>query len=338
MNEMRFDPIGRSWVIIAPERGQRPADFLPAARPAPSEPCPFCLLHEERAAGAVEVARRAVGDDEVLVVANRFPALRVEHTPKRRAVGPYDQVSGVGAHEVVIETRHHDVPLDALGTDHVAAVLLTWRDRVADLMRDRRVHHVTVFKNSGPGAAATLAHAHSQVIATPVRPTRLADELVAAREHFFTKERCLACDVIDFELESRERIVEVTERYAAFCPYASRHAFEVQIYPRDHAHDFTRLSEEDASELARLLQRTLRRLGAALERPDYNIGLHTAPSPSTFARAHHDIDGMDLFWHWRLEVIPRLQRYGGFEIAADVHINAVAPEDAAAHLRSVDPG
>jgi len=337
MSEMRFDPVGRSWVIIAPQRGERPADFLPMKRDEPDEPCPFCLAHTGGDSAAVVVARTEVAGDAVLVAPSRFPALRVEHTPRRRAVGPYDLVSGVGAHEVVVETSRHGVGLDELPEAHVAAVLRTWRDRVADLMRDRRVHYVTVFKSSGPGAAATVAHSHSQVIATPVRPTRLADELVAAREHFFAKERCLACDVVGFEIESRARIVEVTARYAAFCPYASRHPFEVQIYPREHGHDFTRLSDDGARELAGLLRRTLRRVSASLHGPDYNLGLHTAPSASTYTRAHHDLDGMDLFWHWRLEVIPRIQRYGGLEITADVHINPVAPEDAAAHLRSVDP-
>lgn len=336
MSEMRFDPVGRSWVIIAPERGERPADFLPSQRSDAEEACPFCLIAAGEEPSTV-VARRSHGADEIVVVANRFPALRIEHQPRRRAVGPYDHVSGVGAHEVIVETLNHEVPFDGLSSEHIAEVILTWRDRIADLMRDRRVHYVTVFKNSGRQAAATLSHAHSQVIATPVRPTRLADELAAAREHFFAKERCLSCDVVDFEIEARERIVEVTERYAAFCPYASRHPFEVLIYPRQHDHDFTRISDADSRELARLLKRTLTRVRRALNGPAYNLGLHTAPSLSTIARAHHDLDGMDLFWHWRLELIPRIQSYGGFEITADVHINPVAPEGAAAHLRTLEP-
>jgi len=336
MSEMRFDPIGRSWVIIAPERGARPTDFLPTPRAVNDEPCPFCLIH----AGAEPmtlVDHRDVDGDRLLAVANRFPALRIEQQPQRRAVGPYDQVCGVGAHEVIIETAHHDLAFTDLSVPHLAAALTLWRDRITDLMRDRRVHTVTVFKNSGPRAAATLSHAHSQVIATPVRPTRLADELAAMRAHYFSRERCLACDVVDFELEAGDRVVEVTERFVAYCPYAARHPFEVQITPRLHHHDFTQASTDDLTELAALLKRTLLRLRHALRDPDYNLGLHTAPSLGTLARAHHDIDGMDLFWHWRLELIPRIQSYGGFEIAADVHINPVAPEDAAVHLRSLDP-
>ena len=336
MSEMRFDPVGRTWVIIAPERGARPTDFLPFPPLVNDEPCPFCLIHGGEEPSTI-VDRRTVEGDTILAVANRFPALRIEQKPRRRAVGPYDHVSGVGAHEVIVETARHDVAFADLPAAHLAAVVMVWRDRIADLMRDRRVHTVTVFKNSGPRAAATLKHAHSQVIATPVRPPRLADELAAMREHYFTKERCLACDVIDFETEAGERVVEVTERFVAFCPFASRHPFEVQIYPRLHGHDFTRVSDEDTRELARLVKRTLKRIRRALSDPDYNLGLHTAPSLNTLARAHHDIDGMELFWHWRLEIIPRVQSYGGFEIAADVHINPVAPEDAAAHLRDLDP-
>ncbi len=337
MSEMRFDPVGKSWVIIAPDRGQRPTDFAPAARELSDEPCPFCLVRTGDEPATV-VERRVVGDDSLMVLANRFPALRIESQLRRRAVGPYDHVGGVGAHEVVVETEGHGVPFSALPSTQVQALLLLWRDRIADLMRDRRLHYVTVFKNEGPRAGASLSHAHSQIIATPVRPTRLADELAATRRHFFAKERCLFCDVVDFEIERGDRVIEATDHFVAFCPYASRHPFEVQIYPRRHGHDFTAASASDLADLAGLLRRVVRRLTRALRGADYNLGLHTAPSPGTIARAHHDIDGMDLFWHWRLEVVPRLVTFGGFEVTADVHINPVSPEDAAAHLRAIDLG
>lgn len=334
MSELRFDPLRRAWVIIAPERGERPSDFLPAPRERRDEPCPFCLIRDGEAP-AVRVAARDVGDDAVQVVANRFPALRIEPEARGRAVGPYDQAGGVGAHEVVVESRRHDVAFEDLSEAHLAAVFGVWRDRVADLSKDPRFQHITVFKNAGPAAGATLLHAHSQVIATPVRPTRAAVELAAAEDHYALRGRCLVCDVLDFERADEARIVEVAERFVAYCAYASCHPFAVVIAPRDHAADFGGLSEHDAAALAGIVKRTLRRLHLALDGADYNLGVHSAPIPGAAARARRDGAGVGLVWHWRLEITPRIQSWGGFELTAGVCINPVAPEDAAAHLRSL---
>lgn len=334
MSELRFDPISRAWVIIAPERGERPSDFLPAAREQREEPCPFCLIRDG-AAPAVHVAARAVGNDAIAVVANRFPALRIEREARGRAVGPYDQAGGVGAHEVVVESQRHDVAFEDLPEGHLAAVLSVWRDRVADLSNDPRFQHITVFKNAGPAAGATLRHAHSQIIATPVRPTRAAAEVAAAEAYFAQRGRCLVCDVLDFEREAGARIVEVTERFVAYCPYASCHPFAVVIAPRDHAADFGQLSDHDALALAGVVERTLRRLRLALAGADYNLGVHSAPIPRAAARSRCDLDSVSLRWHWRLEITPRIQTWGGFELTAGVCINPVAPEDAAEHLRSL---
>jgi len=343
MSELRWDPLDRAWALIASERGLRPTDFLPAPRGDdarnPAGPCPFCLI----VAGdgpATRIAERSSKADRVLVVANRFPALSVESPSQRRAVGPYDQADGVGAHEVIIETTRHDVPLRAQPAEHIAEVFLTWRDRVNDLVKDRRIQHVAVFKNDGPRSGATLAHAHSQVLAAPIRPGRVSRQLDAARAHWQLKERCLLCDIVRHELDDQARVLEVTAGattggFMAWCPYASRHPFEVWIAPRRHVARFGTLSVDDARELAHITKKVLIGIDEALMGADLNLMLSLAPSATSFGRGEDGLEHLELWWHWHLEIVPRLTHYGGYELGTGVIINPTAPEDAAEHLRSL---
>lgn len=340
MSELRWDPLAGEWALIATERGLRPSDFAPGPRPSasPKTPCPFCLILAGRGPATLIAERRTRGD-RVLVVANRFPALSVEASGERRGVGPYDLVDGVGAHEVVIETTGHDAAFATLSIDHLTEVLLAWRDRVGDLLRDRRIHHVQVFKNEGPRAGATLEHAHSQVLAAPIRPPRVMRRMALASEHWQRKERCLLCDIIHHETTDKARVIEVSggvgAGFLAWCPYASRHPFEVWIAPRRHSPDFTLLGADEARELARIVKHVLQSLDAALLGADVNLLLSLAPSAKSFTRERDGLEHLELWWHWHLELVPRITSYGGYELATGVVINPTAPEDAAEHLRGL---
>lgn len=336
MSELRWDPLDRTWALIATERGLRPTDFLPPERKASpkKEPCPFCLVLQGKAP-ATRIAQRKTADDAVLVLANRFPVLSVEAPTERRQVGPYDLVSGVGAHEVVVETTQHDTRFRDLPPAQLAAILMTWRDRVSDLTKDRRLQHVEVFKNDGPSAGATLAHAHSQIVAPPVLPPRLLRQIEAAKSHWHDKERCLVCDIVSFENSQSERVIDDEGDFIAWCPYASRYPFEVQLASRRHSPFFVNLDETQARQLAELLSRVLKALDVALRGADMNLCLSLSPSTQSFARGKHGLEQLDQFWHWRIELIPRLLPFGGFELGTDLVINPTAPEAAAAHLRGI---
>jgi len=339
MSELRWDPLDRTWALIATERGRRPTDFSPPEHRASArkEPCPFCLVIDGKGP-ATRIAERKTPDDAVLVLANRFPVLAVEAPSERRQVGPYDSVNGVGAHEVVVETLHHDRRFRDLAPAQLAAILLTWRDRVIDLTRDRRFQHVEVFKNDGPSAGATLVHAHSQIVATPVLPPRLLRQIEAAKTHWHDKERCLVCDIVSFEVEHSERVIDDEGDFVAWCPYASRYPFAVELASRRHSPYFGLLDEVQALALAELLARVLRVLDKALRGADMNLCLSLSPSTQSFARGRHGLEQLDQLWHWRIELIPRLLPLGGFELGTDLVINPTAPEAAAAHLRGLIGG
>ncbi len=340
MSELRFDQIQGRWVIIATDRSRRPRELQPAAaEPAPALYCPFCPGREQRTPPEILAAGRPAGEPadkpgwQVRVIPNKYPALAVEGDLEPRGIGIFDCMRGVGAHEVVVDTPLHDADLARLSQSHLALLLSVYAERLRDLHRDRRLKYVLIFKNHGAVAGATLAHPHSQIIATPIVPRIVEVELAQAEQHHRRKQRCLFCDVLREELDRQERIILADDRFVAFAPYASRFPFEVMILPRRHQHDFGAVCADDLAALARCLGETARRLAAVLIDPPYNLVLHTAPNPDAFGARSERWLNLPQDYHWHLELLPRLSRVAGFETGTDFYINPTAPEEAARFLR-----
>lgn len=342
MSELRHDPIQGRWVIIATDRGQRPDSFaVEPERVIAGAFCPFCAGNEETTPAEI-VAIREKGSRpntpgwKIRVVANKFPALRIEGDLERRGMGVYDRINGVGAHEVVIESPDHYASLHNLDQEHVTSIYRVLQERLTDLMRDGRFKYVLLFKNHGRIAGASLPHPHHQVIAVPVTPKTVASELQTARQHFLRKERCIFCDIIHQEIESGERIVSLSDRFVAFCPYASRFPFEIFIAPRYHEHSFSETSIKDLRGLAWIMQDVLKRLRFGLRNPPYNYIFHTSPNTQTLPRRRSYWATVRYDFHWHIEVLPRLTRVAGFEWGTGFYINPTPPEQAAEYLRSID--
>jgi UDPglucose--hexose-1-phosphate uridylyltransferase len=339
MSELRYDPIQARWVIIATDRSRRPHDLEVAAEHPQTRFCPFCPGHESRTPPEIAAIGRPAGaarDGEgwqVRVVPNKYPALSVEGDLERRGVGLYDRMRGVGAHEVVIDSPDHDAGWAELAPAHLARLLRLVQERMRDLFRDRRLQYVLPFKNHGAAAGATLAHPHTQIIATPVIPRIVGHELSQARAHHQRKERCLFCDVLDEERERGERLVRECDRFVAFAPYASRFPFELMIMPRRHGHDFAAAGAEETEALAACLVELCRRLKLVLNDPPFNLVIHSSPNREAFSARPDDWQTLHLDYHWHVELLPRLSRVAGFENGTDFYINPTAPEEAARYLR-----
>jgi UDPglucose--hexose-1-phosphate uridylyltransferase len=333
MPELRKDPVVGRWVIISTERSRRPTSFVPVANEKTPHFCPFCEGNEDRTPPEVFAVRPGGGPANgpgwtVRVVPNKFPALQIEGTLDRRGEGLYDKMNGVGAHEVVIETPVHEQEFADLPVEHIEQVLNAYRERAMDLHRDKRLRYVLIFKNHGARAGATLEHAHTQLIATPIIPKILQEELDGARRYFELKERCVFCDIIQQETSENgaRRVVNMSERFLVVEPYAPRFPFETWILPRQHDSSFPVLTDiEELRDLAVILKDTLQRLNRALDRPPFNFVIHTAPVS----------DGEVEYYHWHLEITPTLTRVAGFEIGSGFYINPTPPEDAAQYLREV---
>lgn len=303
--------------------------------------CPFCEGNEDKTPPEIFAIRERGGVRNgpgwsVRVIPNKFPALGIEGNVDRRAIGIFDAMNGVGAHEVIIETPEHHLNLSELPIEHLQLVLSAYQERIRDLVKDGRLRYILIFKNYGVTAGASLSHPHTQLIATPVTPRTVAMEFESAREHYRAKERCLFCDIINQEVVSGDRVVSMDEHYVVLTPFASRFPFETFIAPRQHQHDFTLASRQQLASLAQTLRSTLARLKASLNDPPYNFVFHTAPNTEMFPRRPGYWQTLEFDFHWHIEIIPRLTRVAGFEWGTGFYINPAPPEEAAEYLRNVD--
>jgi UDPglucose--hexose-1-phosphate uridylyltransferase len=329
MPELRKDPVVGRWVIISTERGRRPSDFTTEPVRARGGNCVFCPGNEPKTPHEILAGRAPDSPADTpgwsfRVVPNKFPALRIEGELEPSGEGLYDRMNGVGAHEVVIETPEHAATLATLPVDTVADVLLAYRDRVVDLKKDPRFEYILVFKNHGAAAGASLEHPHSQLIATPIIPIMVLEELKGAAEYYAIKERCVWCDIVRQERRAQRRLVTERHGFMAVAPFAPRFPFETWILPTVHRSAFEETGIDALRGLAEVLGDFLRRIDQVLQHPPYNFMLHTAPLR----------EGPLDHFHWHLEIIPKLTNVAGYEWGSGFFINPVPPEDAAAALRA----
>ena len=334
MPELRKDPIVGRWVIISTDRAKRPSDFLRSKVTQKGGFCPFCPGNEAKTPSEV-LAYRPDSDGSgqrngpgwtVRVVPNKFPALGIEGTLSRQAEGMFDKMNGLGAHEVIVETPDHSAHLGLLPQKNVEAVLWAWRDRIVDLKQDRRFKYIMIFKNHGEAAGATMEHPHAQLIALPIIPKHVGEELEGAKLYFNMKERCIFCDILRQEMENPIRIVSENEDFLCFAPFAPRFPFETWIFPKRHESAFENLSSHQMINLAAALKQLLLKSEVALDSPAYNLALHTAPLQESSLE----------YYHWHLEFIPKLTNTAGFEWGTGFYINPTPPEESARFLRDAD--
>jgi len=187
--ELRRDPVIGRWVIISSERGKRPSEFAGESEPETGRLCPFCPGNEDKT--PPEIIAYAEGGREknkpgwwLRVVPNKFPALQVEGTLNRQGDGMYDKMNGIGAHEVLIETPDHKKEIPDLDEGKVEDIFWAYRDRIIDLRKDTRFEYILIFKNKGAAAGASLSHPHSQLIATPMVPIRVRQEMLGGKQYY----------------------------------------------------------------------------------------------------------------------------------------------------------
>ncbi|MFH1577580.1 MAG: galactose-1-phosphate uridylyltransferase, partial [Candidatus Omnitrophota bacterium] len=314
MPELRKDPVLGRWVIVATERASRPDQFnsLPDG---PSEgECPFCRGNEKHTPKEIFAVRNNnsknnAPDWQVRVIPSIKPILRIEGDLERCGQGIYDMMSGIGAHEIVIESPDHINNIADLPLEQIDNVLQVYTQRIVDLGKDKRFRYVLLFKNHGWAAGGgRIKHSRSQLIATPVTPKRVKEELVGARRYFEYHERCVFCDLVSQELEKKDRLIIDIDGFIAITPFASRFPFEIWILPKNHSCDFVSLDDQHRRHLAKILKIVLLKLKIGLNDPPFNYIIHTAPF--RHPKAGHWKTIQDDY-HWHIEIMPRLTRVAG---------------------------
>ncbi len=353
IREIRINPIvPTESVLVATARGMRPKkaeEQVERDSRTHVETCPFCRGNEERT--PPQIAAFPDGDDwDIRIVPNLYPVLGDDRAQPNIAFGLQQVIDGYGRHEVVIDNPSHGIALHEMREDHLARLFDVYRQRMGELYAsDPRLKYVLVFKNFGPAAGASIAHTHSQIIATPVVPENVQNEVQHSREYQRKYNHCVFCSLIDealtYEATIYDRssgqvrrkinvgqyVVERGERFVAIKPFASRFEWEIHILPLQHQSDFLKASGEDMADFARVLQRTMARLDKVVGGVQYNFFLHSVPHGSEF-------DDCDSSYHWHVEICPRTSIPTGFELGSGLFVSTVSPEAAAEALRAADIG
>jgi UDPglucose--hexose-1-phosphate uridylyltransferase len=328
MSEFRQDITSGDWAIIAPGRAKRPEELVTKKvprYPAPKAGCPFEYVRLSMSDQWPPLFPDAVNKKtDIFVVLNKYPALDFtkEVRIKNDFRGIYQVKSGIGTHELVI-TRDHLKSFADLDTATAEKLFGIFQTRYRAFAGDARLAYVSTFFNWGSWAGASVWHPHYQILGIPMIPPHIVHSLRGSKAYFKKHKRCVRCDIIRTEMREKVRIIAKDAHAIAFAPFASRHPFEVAIFPREHLPTFGRTPAPILRSVARLLQAVLRRMKRNLHDPDYNVFIHGAPLNDKPYPYHH----------WHVEVLPKTTISAGFEFATDIDINVVAPEYAAKILR-----
>jgi UDPglucose--hexose-1-phosphate uridylyltransferase len=332
MSEIRQDPTTGEWVIIARERAKRPSDFihqrLRRKLPEFSPSCPFCPGNETMTAGETLRYRQRDGREwQVRAFANKYAALSFSRRTARKIKGGFfTEMTGVGAHEVIVETPRHNKSLAFMEDGEVLSVLEAYHERYRKLSRRSFAKLVIIFKNHGPAAGTSLEHSHSQLLVTPVVPKHIRMRHEVALRYYDNHGRCLYADLREHERRSGRRIVMETGEFLVFHPFASQRPFETWIVPKKQQASFGNVSPEDLGSLARVLRLNLLKLYRGLNDPDFNYVIDTAPVG----------DENEPYYMWHVRIVPRLTEAAGFEIGSGMYINTAVPEETAGFMRDLE--
>lgn len=329
MPELRLNLVTREWVIIATERAKRPQDFKSSYTERPSQPpylstCPFCPGNERK---TPEEHFRICEDSgwKIRAVSNKYPALSRTGDREWSADWFKRSVTGVGVHEVIIESPRHNANIALMEPGHVQDIIRAYKDRFIEAHGDKRIEHVIIFKNHGEGAGTSLDHPHTQLIGTPVVPLQFRDRVQFAMHYFDDTGKCLICSVLKQDLEEGTRVIMDTEHFTTLIPYAALSPFHTWIFPKRHSASFSDVTDAELKDLAFHLKTILSKFYYGLENPDYNYVI----------RSSRPEDSRNEYCHWYLSIVPRLTKTAGFELGSGMFINTSIPEKSAEFIRSV---
>lgn len=343
MPELRKDPIIGRWVIVATERAKRPNDFSFAREEeaAPREDqCPFCEGNESLTTPEIYALRKKGARPnspgwQIRVFPSVSPFLHIKGDLDRHGKGMYDLMNGIGAHEIIVATPEHDPGSFMQDLSQIEKLTATLIKRMHELKKDRRLKYVLIFKNHGKVAGGgNIRHQHLQLIATPVTPKRVKEELAGSKYYFDYKDRCVFCDMLRQELEQKERVCLDSKGFMSINPYCSRFPFETWILPKRHSCDFDTMTKEEIKNFSAAFQLTMMKLAKTLGDFPYNIILHTAPFRRRKKKGYWETIEDD--YHWHIEIMPRLTQVAGFEWGSGFYINSVPPEKACGYLKGED--
>lgn len=324
-SEVRQDIVSGDWVVIATGRAKRPDEFAGFQRMQDDKGISGCFFEDPVASGQekdVLIYHKQDGDWTLRVFPNKYPSFFEGKLTKKLTEGPYFSMPAVGYHEIVV-TRDHYRQLALMDAMEIAEVFDAYQDRYLEHMNKKSVNYIAIFHNHGREAGASIAHPHSQIMAIPVVAPYVRLELDGAAKYHKSNKECVFCTVAEYESDEGKRVVFENEEFIAFCPFASRAAFEIHVMPKKHSPYFERITDAQKIKLAEVFGKSLNAIYTALNDPPYNFYIHSAPC-----------DGGDYqHYHWHIEILPHTSTWAGFELDTGIEVSTIQPEVAAEYLR-----
>lgn len=318
MSEIRKHYFLDEYCIVAAGRGKRPSDFSSSPEVQNATNCVFCAGKEDKTPPALAVYKDGQilqdSKDELIrgwqirCIPNLYPALSPEG-----AGTPY--LSGYGFHEVIIETPLHERKLTDFTDKETDLLMTAYRDRAIHYWKQPDIQFVSLFKNWGKQAGASLEHTHSQLIALPLMPPSIKRESDAIHK----KGKCSYCEIVRME-SSNERSIYENEYFIAFAPYCSKVPFEVWFLPKEHVSHLGAMSDEMLHSLGIAIRYVLSRMETVLISPAYNYMFFQLLNDDSY--------------HLNIRLQPVTSKMAGFEKNTDIFINTMPPEKAAEYLKN----
>jgi UDPglucose--hexose-1-phosphate uridylyltransferase len=327
-SELRQDSISGDWILISTVRNKRPNELISRKAPreiTPIEKCPFEDLKASGNKPAI-ILRTFLNSQEwfLQILENKFPALEpldVDISPK--AVGPYNVVGGHGHHDILV-LKEHSKPLSDYSKEELGLVFNALKERYKQLLNDPKVRFISIFHNWGTTAGASLFHPHLQILGIPVIPLNVQRFLIGSLNYFKKNEKCGHCATIEFEMQENKRIIFQNDNFVAFTPFVSQEPFQILIYPKIHLASFADLPDDLDNDLGEALGTCLKILKNKLNDPDLNFYLRTTPT--------QNLEESNSY-HWRIEIIPRIDISAGFELNTGIDITSIDPDEGAQFLK-----
>lgn len=325
MPQLRQNIVTGEWVVIAPERAKRPHDFIVKADRSdqPVETCPFCP-HSEAFAHRYQ----DYDTKHTFLIPNKFPAFIAEGEHDVRSYFPekmhfYQAKPAIGGHDIVT-IRDHDLRLPDFDQDVLTDLFASIQKRYTFYRKAPEIEYVMAIYNHGEAAAASINHPHAQIFASSIVPNHITKEKHGGEYYYELNGSCVFCDMIEHERDENQRILLENDDFICFTFFAARFPFEIWILPKKHQSVYETTTPTQLESLATIFQQTLAMLNTTLKDPALNFFIHSLPTTS------EDAD----YYHWHLEIAPRVAKYGGFELGGGTIIDVVSPEQAARFLRN----
>lgn len=324
MTEFRQDPISGDWILLAPLRGNGHKFKGRAKTEFPKNKCPFENPSKFGNIPPVLVYQNNNGSDWFLqIIPNKYPAVEpLNHNPVYPD-GLFKTQAGTGFHEIVI-FRDHNRYLAQFSREEIKRILLAFQERYISIAKEKRVKYISIFHNHGKEAGSTVPHPHSQILGLPIVPPDISYSISGLQRYFQKHKKCAHCQALDQELKEKTRVIYENEKMVIIAPFASRAEFEVRIFPKKHSAYFEKIEEEESAYLADAMKFIFSRIYKKLKDPAFNFFIHTAPA---IKNQNYD------YYHWHIEILPKFDIIGGFELGTGMDIITISPEKAAEILR-----